>query len=335
MVAGAFEANWDRATMLQFGILTPSQYNNATKARRLSGSGIALTLLELSDHPTSEEILRFDEISYSLRTSNGTTRMTFRHRMPDVDKTCLKLLREHHPTDAQLVLQDRAASNCLTSKEWAEQLLPAFPKARLEASDRLLFLLRISLRDGATYILEPAGHPLQYIKPPFAVRLCPREPYRYPFNHLIAARAKWALRKVRLPTNLVDSAQQPDYTIRKISCVHPEARILVETQPRFSIQARSVFDRTPSLDVLRTMNILNLAYFSTAQLLEGVRAAFESLKPGGLWIVGRTREEDRTNHVSFFRRTERNWQVLDRIGGGSEIEALVTSFRDGKGAGEE
>jgi len=251
--------------------------------------------------------------------------MTFRHRMPDVDEAALKLLRDDHRTDAELLVQDRAASNCLTSKEWAEQLLPAFPKMQFEASDKLLFLVRIRLPDGRTYILEPGGQPLQYIEAPFAVRLCPREPYRYPLNHLIAARANWAFRKLALPQDLPEAAPQGDYSIDRISCVHPESRVLANTQPRFSIRTRSVFERTPGLDVLRTMNILNFAYFSTAQLLDGIRAAFNSLKPGGLWIVGRTREEDRTNHVTFFRRTEKSWQVLARIGSGSEIEGLVTS----------
>ena len=46
------------------------------------------------------------------------------------------------------------------------------------------------------------------------------------------------------------------------------------------------------------------------------------LKPGGLWVVGRTLE-NQTNHATFFRRTENNWEVMARIGEGSEIEKLV------------
>jgi hypothetical protein len=71
------------------------------------------------------------------------------------------------------------------------------------------------------------------------------------------------------------------------------------------------------------MNILNMAYFSRTCLLDGIHAAFESVKPGGLWIVGRTLEENLTNHVTVFRRTAEKWEVLDRIGNGSEIEELV------------
>src|SRR5580658_1953400 len=114
--------------MLQFGITTPQQYARATKRRRLMGSGVALSLLETGDPPTQEEILRFEEVSYNLRTSNGTTRMTFRNRMPEVDELALKLMRRSYQTEAALIVQDRAASTCLTSMEWAERLLPFYPK---------------------------------------------------------------------------------------------------------------------------------------------------------------------------------------------------------------
>lgn len=311
--------------MLQFGLLTPQQYARATKQRRIAGSGVAFTLLEIGDPPTTQEILRFEEISYSLRTSNGTTRMTFRHRMPDVDELALRLIRQSFRPDAELIVQDRAASTCLTSAEWAAQLLPAYQKAQFEASDVLLYLFRISLPGGRTYIVEPSGQPLQYIKSPFVVCLCPREPLRYPFNHLVASLAKRRFRRLALPASLSDSVGNNEYQIDRISCVHPEALSLSKNDPRFTIRSRSVFDRTPRVDVLRTMNILNLAYFPTPQLINGIRAVFRSLRPEGLWIVGRTHEGDGTNHVTFFRRTDKNWEVLERIGHGSEIEKLVTA----------
>lgn len=309
--------------MLRFGILTANQYAKATRRRRVAGSGVSLNLLEISDQSAREEILRFEAISVGLPTSNGTTRTTFRHRMVDVDDVALRLMRQDYRSDNELIVQDRAASNCLTSTEWAEQILATFPRAHFEASDRLLYLLRISLPGGRTYFAEPDGRPLQYVKSPFVVCLSPREPYRYPINQFVAALAKWRFRRLSLPENLADSAEHKKYGIDKISCVHPEARSLVRRDPRFTVCERSIFQRTPGLDVLRTMNILNRTYFSTKRLAEGIQAASESLRPGGLWIVGRTLEKSQTNHVTFFRRTHTKWEVLERIGDGSEIEELV------------
>jgi hypothetical protein len=279
--------------------------------------------LELSDHPAKEEILRFEEISIGLRTSVGTTRTTFRHRMGDVDEVALRLMRQNYRSDNELIVQDRAASNCLTSTEWAEQILAVFPRAHFEASDKLLYLFRISLPGGRTYFVEPGGQPLQYVESPFVVCLYPREPYRFLLNQFIAATAKWSFRRLSLPENLADSAENKKYRVDKISCIHPEARSLIQTDPRFTVCERSVFQRTPGLDVLRTMNILNLTYFSRKQLDDGIQAASESLKPGGLWIVGRTLEKSQTNHVTYFRRTDKKWEILERIGNGSEIEELV------------
>src|SRR5205807_9782935 len=137
-----------------------------------------------------------------------------------------------------------------------------------------------------------------------------------PLRRLIAARAKNSFRRLGLP--------QPsgEYAIDRISCIHPEADLFSKRDPRLRICARSVFEHRPGLDVLRTMNILNKAYFPVEKLMEGANAAFQSLKPGGLWIVGRT-SGNLTNDVTFFRRRENKWEVIARIGKGSEIEELV------------
>jgi hypothetical protein len=71
------------------------------------------------------------------------------------------------------------------------------------------------------------------------------------------------------------------------------------------------------------MNIFNKSYFPEEQLAEGSRAAFQSVAPGGLWIAGRTTEDDLRNHATLFRRGEGGWEILERIGAGSEIEELV------------
>ena len=115
-----------------------------------------------------------------------------------------------------------------------------------------------------------------------------------------------------------------DLRVRYIPYVHPEAIALTRNNPNFRFRERSVFDATPATcHVLRTMNIFNRDYFSEHQLIEGVSAAFQTLQPGGLWIVGRTLEEDFTNHATLFRRNERNFEVLEQIGKGSEMETLA------------
>lgn len=294
--------------------------------RRVSIAPVSCTLLDVGENPTDEQITVFEDVSFRLRISNGTYRTTRRQRLVDVDTVSMRWMKRLFLGEAELRVQDRAVSSGLTSWEWAEQLFQVFPAANFEASDILLYLIRLLLPDGATFITEPDGRPLQYSKPPFVVSLQHPELRRYPVNRLIAARAKRRFLDLRLPEGWQESSDGESYRVSRISCVHPRARLFGQTNPGFQFRTRSVFESEPnSCHVLRTMNIFNKGYFPAEQLAEGANAVFQSLVPGGLWIVGRTVEEDVSNHATFLRRGVRGWEVLERIGDGSEIEELALS----------
>lgn len=310
--------------MLRRGICTEDEYMRAGPNRRFSGARVSYGLLDVGENATDEQIGVFEDVSFTLRISNGTYRTTFRQRFREVDVAAMCWMERLFSGGDELRVQDRAVSSALTSWEWAEQLFPVFPRAQLEASDILLHLVRLSLPDGATYIAEPDGRPLQYSKPPFVVSLQHPESLRYPLNRWIAARAKRRFERLSLPEGWTESSDASGYRISRISCVHPQAQAFARRNPGFQFRERSVFDAVPgSCHVLRTMNIFNKSYFSTEQLALGVSAVFESLVPGGLWIVGRTLEEDFSNHATLFRRGESGWEVLERIGAGSEMEELA------------
>jgi hypothetical protein len=309
--------------VLRLGICTLEQYDRVIRSQDLSASGVSYGLLDIPDDAPEGDVQRFEAISLRLRTSNGTTRLTFPHRFWEVDKATSRILKEFYDINSELRIQDRAMSHGLTSYEWAQELFQTFPRAHLQASDRILYLYRISLSSGETFILEPDGSPLQYVRPPFVVSIGHREPFRFPFNHLIAIYAKRRFRRLALRTDWRNSQGGDEYKLDQICCIHPRARSLSKVNPQFRFCALSVFERTPGIDVLRTMNILNQAYFPPEQLIEGANAAFHSLKLGGIWIVGRTLEEDATNHVTFLRRKEKGWEILERIGCGSEMEQFA------------
>ena len=312
--------------MLKFGIFTAEDFLRLEPSRRrYSGAHIAYNLLDVGENPTPEQIQIFEDLSFTLRTSNGTFRTTFRNRFADVDQVALRLIRRLYPQETRLQIQDRAVSHGLTAKEFAEVVFAAYPEAEYEASDLLLNLVELTLDTGEIYIAEQDGTPLQYLKAPFAISVHHREPLRYPLNWWISARARRRFDALRLPQNWTSTKGGPGYQVRMIPYVHPEALALSRSNRNFHFARRSVFDRTGgSCQVLRAMNILNADYFSPAQLSEGAAAAWNSLAPGGLWIVGRTLEEDFSNHVTFLRRTSDGWEVLERIGKGSAMERLVS-----------
>jgi hypothetical protein len=221
-------------------------------------------------------------------------------------------------------VEDRAVSHGLTACEWATQLLPAFPAAQIEASDLLLELLELSIDGTGVFITEVDGTPLQYINPPFVVSVYHPESWRNPVRCLVAARARRRFAAVGLPSGWVNQPARDGYRIRPIPYIHPEAAALARSDSRFQFRRRSVFERSPEpCQVIRTMNIFNLSYFSKERLQEGFDAIFQSLRPGGIWIVGRTLEEDLSNHATFFQKGENAWMALDRIGGGWELEEMA------------
>jgi hypothetical protein len=97
---------------------------------------------------------------------------------------------------------------------------------------------------------------------------------------------------------------------------------------QFQIRRHSVFEAIENpVHIIRTMNILNRAYFNDAQLRVAASAVKASLQMGGLWIVGRTIIENPPQHdVTVYRKQPSGWEVLLRVGSGSELEQLVGSF---------
>ena len=310
--------------MMGLGIYTREQYNRLGAERRFAGPEVAYNLLRVGDNPSEEDIRVFEDVSVTLRTSNGTYRTTFRNRFEDVDIACLRLMSQSFTANTAIRIEDRAVSHGLTSCEWAKRLLPVFPSATIEASDLMLQLLELSGKQGETFITELDGTPLQYIRPPFVVSVLHEESWRNPLRRLIAVHGKKRFSRLRLPKGWTEQPQASGYQVLPIPYIHPEATALARTDARFRFCRRSVFERTHlACHVIRTMNIFNRSYFSTERLAEGYRAIFDSLQPGGIWIVGRTLEEDLSNHATFLRRREHDWEVLDRVGGGWEMEEMA------------
>jgi hypothetical protein len=300
----------------------------------LSRNRVALPLIRPDIPAKPEQISLFEHVIAQVALSSGVYRTTYRGRFRDFNLFVNSHITEHFPADTALRVQDWAASDCLTSTEWAASLFPLYPAATLTASDLTMFLIEARLPHGETLIMETGGELLQYIRPPFVIRLNPPEPWPLVVSRVLARhglqkaerlRANWKLPASWLQLTGPPEHREGDVVYARIPLVHPEAMDLQNASSRFAIRKHSVFERAPEqADVIRTMNILNIAYFPTRQLLKGVRAVFESLRAGGLWIVGRTYQETPCVHnATIFERQIDGFRALDRFGTGSEIEALV------------
>ncbi len=302
---------------------------------RLSKSRVSLCLLEPGKWPAEAAV--FERLMPLVRLSNGVYRTTFRRRFRNLDPVVNGVLAKRFSSSDTVVIQDWAASACLTSAEWAESLFPLFPRMQFEASDLILFL--IAARDkqsGEVFVAEQDGRPVQYVRPPFVIRMDPAEPWLLFVNRIgyLWARSRW--RKARrlwpLPNawlehpHCEDSLEREGYQVRKLSLIHPSALALARTDARFSISRHSIFERaTAPCHVIRSMNILNRAYFSEQQLAQAARSVIQSLHSGGIWIVGRTTSEDPPVHdvTIFGKKTSGGLEAIEHIGSGSEIDSIA------------
>ena len=322
--------------LVKFGIYRLDQYRTEAQAPRWgrSRNRIGFHLFRTQIPATPEQIALFEHTIPLVRLSSGVYRTTFRGRFREFDERINELLARQFDTAKPLKVEDWAASDCLASSEWSASLFKKFPGATLTASDLTLFLIEVCLPEGESYVIEANGEPLQYIRPPFVIRLNPSEPRLLVVNSFLEGRARakfLAMRKAwKIPSAWLNGEdneifEQSPLLFRKIPLIHPEAQALRRTSERFTIRRHSVFEPADDpCQVIRTMNIFNVAYFPKDRLLEGVRAVGRSLAVGGTWIVGRTVQEDPPVHnASIFIREATGFRLIDQVGSGSEIEKLV------------
>lgn len=325
--------------MLRLGVCSPEQFVETPPSGllpylsyRLSRGRVSLRLLKCAEDHT------FERLMHHVQLPNGVYRTTFRNRFRNLDPVVNRVLSGHFSSVEELVVEDWAASACLTSCEWAEDLLALFPRMRFTASDLLLFLVEVEdTRSGDVFIADQDGRLLQYVRPPFVVRMAPPESWQAPVNRLLynSANQRWGkvARMWPLPDDWMDLRRNDvlcrgTLAFRKLPLVHPQALTLARADGRFSIRRQSIFQRAPApCNVVRSMNILNRAYFSEAQLAHAAESVIESLCPGGIWILGRTIDDDQSIHaVSLLqKRSEGNLELIHRIGTGAEIESIVLS----------
>lgn len=239
-----------------------------------------------------------------IRLPSGVLKTTQARRLDDLNEQTLRVL----PDDRPLELMDVATSTGITTVEWSEQLTAAGVEHHIVAGDSHTEAVWVSLplvgetlvdRDGNLLLAEVLG---RAVDPGGATT---RSALVVPVLKA-AARHAGLLHLPARPVELVTSRVRESPAIELV-----EDDIFV-ARPEF----RGRFH------VVRAANILNEGYFDDARLRAAVATLRERLRPGGVLIVCRT-HDDGGNHGSFFRVDGDGWTVVDRIGGGSEIERLI------------
>jgi hypothetical protein len=326
--------------MIRFGVHRLDQYQGAGGGFTgwMRRGHLDYRLLRTGIPPSALEITVFEDITRRMQLSSGIFRTTSPSRFRDLNEWITPVLAGHFTQETALEVQDWAASDCSTSVAWHAKLKEAFPNATLTASDLNVYLIEMPV-DGGSFILDAGLGLLQYAAPPMVIRIMPPESPWMVVNRMLARRAQARFKRLWRQRGIkdeavqfapgVDELRQGETVFRRIPLIHPMAVALERVTPSFRIDRHSIFDRAQEpAQVIRTMNILNNGYFEPAMLERGARTVWESLQPGGLWIVGRTIQEEPTiHHTSILTKTADGFRVVDRHVEKSEIEDLVLAVR--------
>jgi hypothetical protein len=327
--------------MIRFGFHRVDQFQGgATGFQQLLRRGhLDYRLLRTGIPPSDLEIAIFEDVTRRMQLSSGIFRTTTPGRFRDLDQWITPVLSRHFSPGLPVDARDWAASDCSTSAAWHPILTAAFPQATLTASDLNTYLIEMAVEGEGSYIFDAEFGLLQYVSPPLVIRVVPPESPWLPVNWLLARRAQGRLRKLLQDRQIrlkdvkfeeeTPELRQNGITFRQIPLIHPRAVTLARQTRSFRVTRHSVFEPSPvPADVIRTMNILNKVYFDTDALARAARNIWVSLKPEGLWIVGRTvQDEPIVHHVSILVKTGEGFHVIERYNEQSEIEDIALAVR--------
>ena len=110
--------------------------------------------------------------------------------------------------------------------------------------------------------------------------------------------------------------------------IHPFCLEKVNNCKNFQFIRHDLFKKTrQQFDIIRAMNILNLAYFPEKKIKKAVLSIFHSFTGNGIFIVGRSNDESNgQTKTTIFERCETEFKVIEDINGGSEIKDLILSI---------
>ena len=252
-----------------------------------------------------------DEFFAGIRLANNTFKTTSPGRLNDVAAAIVRLAVRHKLISPTIL--DVAVSSGVTTAELASAMASRGLKATIVATDIAIDATIYSIWPGVKVLADRNGFVLQYEIFGKGVRAWNRRLDSITgyfivtalLRRLVGKAKKLPVMDVKLTSRLAESSLPQSVTF-------VQDDLLVRNES---------FNN--GFDIVRAANILNCGYFTTQQI-KTIVANLKGyvVKPGGSIVVART-EADDTNHATMFEASASGFEVVERIGRGSEIEPLV------------
>ncbi|MEJ1157421.1 ATP-binding protein [Prosthecomicrobium sp. N25] len=250
-----------------------------------------------------------------LKMRNGTFKLTRPARFREVEEAFAPEIAARSSRLRQVL--DVGVSTGITSLDLARFLEEAGVDADITATDLYIDAQIVDIAPGVRVLADAAGWPLQYDVLGVAIR-----PWTRRLDYVTLAALPLAAARA-LALRLVPRAVAAGRT-RPVRMVTRRA----EPAGRIRFVENDIFAGTPAFvgrfDLVRAANILNRNYFDEPALVRAIANLKTYARgPGALFWVARTEEDGRNTASLFELGPDGRFTVVARVGGGSEVEALV------------
>jgi len=291
----------------------------------------------LSDHRLSKrsEIEQEDcekKFFSRVRLKNRVFKTTYSRRLDDVNQTLNSLL----PRGAPVELMDVAISSGISTQEWIDTLSGDSIDFQIVAGDLNIYAYLLTFSKNLEILVDRSGYPIHFDifdqgTELSLIKIIPR-----PISSLIK---KLISRLLKLDAPLAhymsgDIAENASrFGLRCIPITLVSPRLCKHARLEI-IEDDIVSNQSPNLakrfHAIRAANILNKGYFGRNEIRSILINLRQRLRQGGLLCVCRTLKNNQTNGTIFSLNERGCFQVMERIGEGSEIEEEVLSLREGE-----
>jgi hypothetical protein len=257
---------------------------------------------------------------------NGTVKSTNANRMNDLNAAALPYVQQFSERPVQIM--DVGISSGVSTVEWYEQLNQAGVGCELVGTDLTVYASLLTLGSSFGALIDRHRNILHL---DVLGRGAP--PSAKGAQGIFAAAVRFAFRMAMtvdrsLPPLRGKTQESAKGILLKCEPVSLLTKKMTQQKSLRVVEDDLTAGDKPEFErafhVVRAANILNRAYFADATLMQMLNKLKNRLKPGGILIVCRTNDEGINNGTIFRLAESVKFQILNRIGSGSEIEGLLS-----------
>jgi hypothetical protein len=262
-----------------------------------------------------------DQFFTDLKTGNNTFKRTASDRFRELDDRCVAQFAKTGSRISQVL--DIGVSSGTTTLALHARLAEAGQPAQMTGTDVSLHGFLVQVGPGLRALVDEQGRPLQFELLGVAVRAWRRRADYLTGMVLVRSLLHAASRK-----SIARRMRSGGRDVRQVRLLSPR----LTGHPDIAIERNDVFQHTPAFDArfdfIRVANILNRGYFDEKALRKALANVVLYLSGPGAWLLV-ARSSGTQTSATLFRLTAdgRRLAVVERTGGGSEIEQLVLATR--------